>query len=212
MAAADGLLRAFERTDATLSLVEARLDKSLNAEYTTVNPQRLLRRLALLEAELPRLRAAAEKNASARRDILGTLTSQQVINQQGVLQLARRSHAQVNHDEAEWDIAHSDLEASFSSTADTSAGAGPTVADDYLTVEQWRALPSALRDGLTHGELNAFFGTLRGHFARRDVRELQAAQLVAFGMRIGDESHTRMLNLLERAGLLRCAGNAIYLA
>lgn len=98
---AAGLLRQFERADTTLALVEQKLEsefsRTFQAESARLNPTRLLRRLALLEAELPSLRAASLKNAAARRTILGTM-AQQVANHSDVIDLARRAQAPVDAD------------------------------------------------------------------------------------------------------------------
>ena len=98
---ASSLLRSFERADAALSLAAGKLEAEAGDTFTgahaRLNPARLLRRLSALEAELPKLKEAAARNASARA-VLGTLHATINNNQQEALGLARRAHAPVEAD------------------------------------------------------------------------------------------------------------------
>ena len=105
--AASGMARVFEKADASLALVAQRLETDATRAFegsAGLNPTRLLKRLAVLEEELPRLKAAAEKNAAMRRTVLGALHAQQCANQTEALELARRSNAAaaVHDDAASW--------------------------------------------------------------------------------------------------------------
>lgn len=268
-APASGLLKIFERADATLSLVESRVGNEVEtATGSRHNPARLLRRLAALEAELPKLRAAAVENAAARRAILGPLFEQQVSNQQALQSLARRACADIDAEQAQWEGAHREAEAQLQlcngngaaagdSNNDTDGGAAapsnntcapsapraglaqttaaapassalpdptantvsapqpvpaPSAGSSPITELEWLRLATAQRDGVGLDELNDFWRCLRSHFVRRETRELQAAQLLAVGVRIGEQKNARMLRLLERLGRLTAAQNAVRLA
>jgi hypothetical protein len=109
-APASGLLRSFERADASLALASQKLEGEFAQNFSgaadsRLNPMRLLKRLAALEEELPTLREAAEKNAIARRTVLGTLHAQHVTNHAQMSALAQRAHAPVDEASVEWKLA-----------------------------------------------------------------------------------------------------------
>jgi hypothetical protein len=68
-------------------------------------PGRTLNIKGSLEEELPTLREAAEKNAIARRTVLGTLHAQHVTNHAQMSALAQRAHAPVDEASVEWKLA-----------------------------------------------------------------------------------------------------------
>jgi hypothetical protein len=234
---AEGVLRSLERADTALSLVESRLNKSLHATCATVNPTRLLKRLATLEQELPRLRAAAERNAAARHEILGALFAQQENNQLDIRQLARRADANIDQAMHDWGAARGEAKAHLSQCTGSSifagaetdgkpwagasqhllvppasADAAPSEASSAVTELQWLRLTQEMRAGLSLAELDSFWRALRGHFVRRETRELQAAQLLALGIRIGEEKNAQRMRILEHLGLLRMRHNSVCLA
>ena len=72
-------------------------------------------------------------------------------------------------------------------------------------------IPSAERKGLAFADLSEFWTKLKGLFEKRDAVELQAAQLLALGVRIMDAGDRKKLALLEKLGLVALANNAVKL-
>jgi hypothetical protein len=64
------------------------------------------------------------------------------------------------------------------------------------------AVPRRTRGNLTLAELSTFWGLLRGLFVRRETRELQAAQLLALGVRMSDDNKRKM-RILEALGMIQ---------
>ena len=227
MAAAEvgaALQRTFDKADATLALCESRLEREIEQSVgARHNPTRLLKRLAALEAELPKLRAVAEENAAARRAILAPLLAKQAANQLNVVTLARRAAADVADEHAQWTSEHNESLAQLSRCGeaedDAAAGGGaaapaPTTALAAAAVSEaeFSALAQTEREGRELAEVNALHRCLLSHFARRETRELQAAQLVAVGISVADARTASTLRVLQRLGRLVVAGNAVSLA
>ena len=246
---AAGLLRSFERTEASLALAESKLETEQDATFqganARLNPARLLRRLAALEAELPRLKEAAAKNARAR-SVLGSLHAAQCSNQAHALALARRAHASVDADAAAFAETEETVKEGLSrlpvpSTEDVApapqaeddddapppppppppppvaapgvaASAGPplTATAALIGELQWLRLGSTVREGVSLDDINEFWSLLRSLFVRRETRSLQAAQLVALGVRLSDEN-TKKMRILKALGLVDLANNAVAL-
>lgn len=245
--AAAPLLHVFEKADASLSLAETRLEGEASTAFAAhphLNPARLLKRLAAIEADLPKLREAAEKNATARRSVLGTLHAQQAANQSAAMSLAQRAHAPVGEDNATFEMEHNaarDLDflfAAAASVSNVSGGGGieqhtlaaaptdvssapsasarqppPAVtiaaphAIDELT---WLRLSPTHREAVSLEDVNTFWRVLRGLFVKRETHELQAAQLLALGVRTtGDNA--RKLRILDALGLVKLQSNAVHL-
>ena len=177
---ADSLVHAFERYDAGLSLIEGRLASELDGEGK-LNPSRILRRLAALEAELPRLRAAAEQNAAARRQILAPLLGQQCANQEQALHISRRAQADVAGNESRWRDAHAQAlrglaECGLMQGQSAAVEPAPPLAESgevhpatRVTEDQWLRLPKELTAHTSLVDVNRFYQCLRGHFVRREV-------------------------------------------
>lgn len=235
-APASGLLRSFERADASLALASQKLEGEFAQNFSgaadsRLNPMRLLKRLAALEEELPTLREAAEKNAIARRTVLGTLHAQHITNHAQMSALAQRAHAPVDEASVEWKLAEQtaslciaktcsqekdvpppppeeeDEEAAATAIAPAPPPLPPpveTIAAPPSTIPelQWLRCPASTRGNLTLAELSTFWGLLRGLFVRRETRELQAAQLLALGVRMSDDNKRKM-RILEALGMIQ---------
>ena len=93
-----------EHTDAALSLAASKIETEQHSTFqganARLNPSRLLRRIAALEAELPKLKQAAAQNDAARRSVLGSLCEAQHSNQARTIALAGRAHACIDEDAA----------------------------------------------------------------------------------------------------------------
>ena len=254
---AAGLLRSFERSDAALALVASKLeteaDQTFQGVNSRLNPARLLKRLQAIEAELPRLKEAAAKNAAAR-SALGALHAAQCANQANTLALARRAHAPIDADAAAFDQAEAEASAGLSrfglsSGGDVSCASAPAEAGDLAPPSlapppptqphtadehdqlaaapasgapplsavtpligelQWLRLGSSVREGVSLTELNEFWTLLRSLYMRRETRSLQAAQLLALGVRMSEENARRM-RTLQALGLIKLATNEVHL-
>jgi hypothetical protein len=274
---ADGLLHALEKSDAALALVDQRLmregTEAFTGPHARLNPVRLLKRLEALEAELPRLKEAARRNAAAKREILGALHAQQCSAQTEVLELARLACADVHEDEESWrdaeHVARSSLARNISA-ADEAAAANatlpapapesrhrptppsscgspapaaaidaqppipaaaaaaapsppetlpqavppalgvPVTSPMEISEPSWLRLSGTVRGEVSLKDLNAFWAVLRSLFARRETRELAAAQLLALGVRMS-EQNARYMRILEALGLLKLQNNAVTL-
>ena len=251
---AAGLLRSFERSDAALALVASKLeteaDQTFQGVNSRLNPARLLKRLQAIEAELPRLKDAAAKNAAAR-SALGALHAAQCTNQANTIALARRAHAPIDADAAAFDEAEAEASAGLSrfglvSGGDVSCATAPAEAGDFVPAPsapppstpyaadehepaapasiaaplssvtpligelQWLRLGSSVREGVSLTELNEFWSLLRSLYMRRETRSLQAAQLLALGVRMSEENARRM-RTLQALGLIKLATNEVHL-
>ena len=80
-----------------------------------------------------------------------------------------------------------------------------------LSELEWLKIPSAERKGLAFGDLSEFWTKLKGLFEKREAVELQAAQLLALGVRIMDAGDRKKLALLEKLGHVALANNAVKL-
>ena len=252
---ASGLARVFEKSEAALTLVSQRLESDMSVafkDHPNLNPLRLTKRLAALEAELPKLKEAAEKNAMARRAILGALHAQQCSNQAKAMELAGRASAPVQADDEAWQRAEKDARSQLASNMAAAAPAAPapaapamatpsgpppralrppaTTASSIVAVQpparppplsaasdpsviselSFLRLTPTVRDGISLETLNEFWGVLRSLFIRRETQELQAAQLLALGVRMSEENARRM-RVLEALGLLKLQANAVHL-
>ena len=67
-----------------------------------------------------------------------------------------------------------------------------------------------MREGVSLDDINEFWSLLRSLFVRRETRSLQAAQLVALGVRLSDEN-TKKMRILKALGLVDLANNAVAL-
>ena len=212
------LLRSFDRASTTLSLVETRVESSLNEHFPT-NPIRILQRLQAVEKELSLLRQAAEKNAAAKREVLGTLFSQQDARHQKIVDLARRAKASVSEENGAWEAAKEDAQSSLSqrgisslppSTANDNKDVACTVPllakEDHrfrhVTLSQWTALPPVLRCGISHQDVNTVWRCIRNHAMRLESFELEATQLLAIGIHTSEDHTARALRILEHVGLI----------
>ena len=228
---AAGLLRVFERSEAGLNVAEQKLQSELSSAFQanpSLNPTRLLKRLVALEEELPKLRAAAAKNESARRSVLEVL-EQQVANQSAALELARRAQADIQTDndafQSECAMARGNLGTATSASmaarpeeggpsastsqaaaSESSAFAGPQPIDEL----SWLRLSAPARAGLSLDDVNTFWRCLFGLFVRRETHELQAAQLLALGIRTSGDNE-RKFRALEGLGLIQLRSNAVQL-
>ena len=250
---ASSLLRSFERADAALSLAAGKLETEAGDTFTgahaRLNPARLLRRLSALEAELPKLKEAAARNASARA-VLGTLHATINNNQQEALGLARRAHAPIEADADAFDVAEVSARVGLASLPvappaaaifhdappptprnppppTPAAAATPAASEGAVAITaaapppppragaaigdlQWFRLGSSVRDGVSLDDVNQFWSVLRSLFARRETDCLQAAQLLALGVRMSDENARRM-RILQALGLVKLQNNAVQL-
>ena len=165
-----------------------------------------------MQAEIPRLKAAAAKNDSARRDTLARLHEHQCNNQTDILNLARRAQVPLQTVEAQWDVARNEADAAIDRSSVAVASAPPALAAQPIPPAQWGELPPPAREDLSLEGVNAFWLCLRGHFDRREVRVLQLTQLAALGIGINeDDKHARQLRLLQRLGRLRIGSNSVEL-
>jgi len=98
-------------------------------------------------------------------------------------------------------------------TAQPASAAAPQLAQlsgrSHVSQLQWLRAQGK-PDGLTLEETDEFFGLLQGICHERDVREVQAAQLLALGIRLTAPT-LRKLGALEAMGLLKREQNCIRL-
>lgn len=256
-APASSLLRSFKRTDAALSLAASKIETEQHSTFqganARLNPTRLLRRIAALEAELPKLKQAAAQNDAARRSILGSLCEALHSNQARTIALAGRAHACIDEDAAAFASAEAVVRNAVSrlplpSAVEADTAAAPAVVfearpprplrstspppppppplesattDDAPSQQlpatapligelQWLRLASAVREGVSRDDINQFWSLLRSLFVKRETRSLQAAQLLALGVRMSDEN-ARKMRILQALGLIKLANNAVAL-
>ena len=67
-----------------------------------------------------------------------------------------------------------------------------------------------MREGVPLSDINAFWHLLRGLFIRRETLELQAAQLLALGIRMSDENAKKM-RILEALRFIKLQSNVVHL-
>ena len=211
----------FDRADSRLAMCEQRLEGSFAAAFpgadAKLNPARLQKRL---EAELPALRAAAEANRADREAVLGPLTAALCSNRSAVLGAAGLAAAAgVADADGEWCSALAEAEQCAASRMPlahrpsapgaASSPAPPTPAcTASAAVSELAWLRLSQSDRMAAGsreELNEFWSLLRGLFVRRETGQLQAAQLLALGVRMTD-ANARKLKLLERCAAARARG------
>ena len=88
-------------------------------------------------------------------------------------------------------------------------GAGPLATSPLIGELQWLRLGTAVREGASLEEVNQFWSLLRSLYVRRETKSLQAAQLLALGVRMSDENARRM-RILQALGLIKLANNAVH--
>ena len=195
-AAVATLSAEFDRANVTANA----LTDKLRAEQPDdrLAPAKLLARLTALEAELPELRKQLTAHREATRAALGSLQATIVNNQRAAQALSER----VGSGET---AVHAPPPVPAASTA-----AAPA-ASATLSELEWLKIPSAERKGLAFGDLSEFWTKLKGLFEKREASELQAAQLLALGVRIMDAGDRKKLALLEKLGHVALANNAVKL-
>ncbi len=96
------------------------------------------------------------------------------------------------------------------SPATAAAPAPPPPESATISELSWLQLGQATRGNVKLDELNEFWRLLLGLFRQREARTLQAAQLLALGVRMS-EANTKKLRLLEKLNLLRVQNNSLTL-
>ena len=105
----------------------------------------------------------------------------------------------------------SSLSVADAAGAAAAAAAAAPAASATLSELEWLKIPAAERKGLAFGDLSEFWTKLKGLFEKREATELQAAQLLALGVRIMDAGDRKKLALLEKLGHVALANNAVKL-
>ena len=198
-AAVSALSAEFDRADVT---VKALTDKLLAEQQPDdrLAPAKLLARLTALEAELPELRKQLTAHRDSTRATLGSLQATIVNNQRAAQALSER----VGSGDGATAV-HAPPPVPAAATA-----AAPA-ASATLSELEWLKIPSAERKGLAFADLSEFWTKLKGLFEKREATELQAAQLLALGVRIMDAGDRKKLALLEKLGHVALANNAVKL-
>ena len=195
-AAVATLSAEFDRANVTANA----LTDKLRAEQpdNRLVPAKLLARLTTLEAELPELRKQLATHRDSTRAALGSLQATVVNNQRAAQALSER-------------VGSGDGAAAVHAPppVPAAAAAAAPAASATLSELEWLKIPSAERKGLAFGDLSEFWTKLKGLFEKREATELQAAQLLALGVRIMDAGDRKKLALLEKLGHVALANNAV---
>ena len=196
-AAVSALSAEFDRADVT---AKALADKLIAEQPDDrLAPAKLLARLTALEAELPGCEAA---DGAPRFDARGARLAAGVDRQQPArgagAERARRLRRRR-------DAVHAPP------PVPAAAAAAAPAASATLSELEWLNIPSAERKGLAFFDLSEFWTKLKGLFEKREATELQAAQLLALGVRIMDAGDRKKLALLEKLGHVALANNAVKL-
>ena len=198
-AAVSALSAEFDRADVT---AKALTDKLLAEQQPDdrLAPANLLARLTALEAELPELRKQLTAHRDSTRATLGSLQATIVNNQRAAQALSER-------------VGSADGAGAVHAPppVPAAAAAAAPAAPATLSELEWLKIPSAERKGLAFGDLSEFWTKLKGLFEKREAVELQAAQLLALGVRIMDAGDRKKLALLEKLGHVALANNAVKL-
>ena len=188
----------FDRANVTANALTDKLIVEQPDDRLT--PAKLLARLTALESELPELRKQLTAHRDSTRAALGSLQATIVNNQRAAQALSER-------------VGSGDGAAAVHAPPPVPAAstAAAPAASATLSVLEWLKIPSAERKGLAFADLSEFWTKLKGLFEKRDAVELQAAQLLALGVRIMDAGDRKKLALLEKLGLVALANNAVKL-
>ena len=198
-AAVSALSAEFDRADVTAKALADKLIAE-QPDDDRLAPAKLLARLTALEAELPELRKQLTAHRDSTRAALGSLQATIVNNQRAAQALSER----VGSGDGATAV-HAPPPVPAASTA-----AAPA-ASATLSELEWLKIPSAERKGLAFGDLSEFWTKLKGLFEKREAKELQAAQLLALGVRIMDAGDRKKLALLEKLGHVALKNNAVKL-
>ena len=198
-ASVSALSAEFDRADVT---AKALADKLIAEQQPDdrLAPAKLLARLTALEAELPELRKQLTAHRDSTRAALGSLQATIVNNQRAAQALSER-------------VGSGDGATAVHAPppVPAAAAAAAPAASATLSELEWLKIPSAERKGLAFGDLSEFWTKLKGLFEKREATELQAAQLLALGVRIMDAGDRKKLALLEKLGHVALANNAVKL-
>ena len=197
-AAVATLSAEFDRANVTANALTDKL--ALTAPDDRLAPAKLLARLTALEAELPELRKQLTAHRDSTRAALGSLQATIVNNQRAAQALSER-------------VGSGDGATAVHAPppVPAAAAAAAPAASATLSELEWLKIPSAERKGLAFGDLSEFWTKLKGLFEKREATELQAAQLLALGVRIMDAGDRKKLALLEKLGHVALKNNAVKL-
>ena len=198
-AAVSALSAEFDRADMTAKALADKLIAE-QPDDDRLAPAKLLARLTALEAELPELRKQLTAHRDSTRAALGSLQATIVNNQRAAQALSER-------------VGSGDGAAAVHAPppVPAAAAAAAPAASATLSELEWLKIPSAERKGLAFADLSEFWTKLKGLFEKREAVELQAAQLLALGVRIMDAGDRKKLALLEKLGHVALANNAVKL-
>ena len=198
-AAVATLSAEFDRANVTVNALTDKLF-STGQPDDRLAPAKLLARLTALEAELPELRKQLTAHRDATRAALGSLQATIVNNQRAAQALSER-------------VGSGDGATAVHAPppVPAAAAAAAPAASATLSELEWLKIPAAERKGLAFGDLSEFWTKLKGLFEKREATELQAAQLLALGVRIMDAGDRKKLALLEKLGHVALANNAVKL-